>query len=144
MTSLNRFPGTKTILVVEDEGVLREMERTILESCGYSVLEADSGRKAFDLWEAQGRKIDLLLADIMLPCGITGVELAKCLLEGQPQLKIIFTTGRIIPELEHDVMARMKALFLQKPFQHQDLIQVVNNALGGGAAGEQNLSQSVA
>lgn len=144
MTSINRFAGAKTILIVEDEGVLREMERGILEACGYNVLEADSGRKAFDLWEAQGRKIDLLLADIVLPRGITGIEVAKRLIDGQPQLKIIFTTGKIFRHEEQDALAKMNALFLQKPFQHQDLIRAVSSALDSGAASEGGLSQSVA
>jgi len=143
MTSLNRFPGAKTILIVEDEGVLREMERSILENCGYYVLEADSGRKAFDLWREQGQKIDLLIADVVLPRGITGVELAKRLLDEQPQLKVIFTTGKIFRQAEQDALAKMNALFLQKPFQHQELLQVVNNALGGNAQ-ESHISQSVA
>jgi CheY-like chemotaxis protein len=144
MTSLNRFPGAKTILIVEDEGVLREMERSLLENCGYCVLEADSGRKAFDLWRAQGQKIDLLIADVVLPHGITGVELAKRLLDSQPQLKVIFTTGKIFRQAEHEALAQMNAHFLQKPFQHNELIQVVNNALGGGPAQESHVSQSVA
>lgn len=144
MTNAN-LNGQKTILVVEDEGVLREMERSILESCGYLVLEADSGRKAFDLWTMYGPKIDLLLADIVLPRGITGIQLAKRLLDSQPQLKVIFTTGKIFRHAEQDELARMNALFLQKPFQAHDLARVVNAALGGGgAAASQDLSQSVA
>lgn len=137
--------GQKTILVVEDEGVLREMERSILERCGYYVLEADSARKAFDLWMAHGRKIDLLLADIVLPRGITGIEIAKRLLDEQPQLKVIFTTGKVFRHAEQDALARMNALFLQKPFQQDDLVRVVGAALGnGGTASATDLSQSVA
>jgi two-component system cell cycle sensor histidine kinase/response regulator CckA len=136
--------GQKTILVVEDEGVLREMERSILERCGYAVLEADSGRKAFDLWMAYGRNIDLLVADIVLPRGITGIEIAKRLLDDQPQLKVIFTTGKIFRHAEQDALARMNALFLQKPFQHEELIRAVNAALGNNGTASADLSQSVA
>ena len=80
-TFLKRFPGAPTILIVEDEGVLREMERGILEHFGFNVLEADSGRRAYDLWRNEGEKVDLLLADIILPRGITGAEIIELLKE---------------------------------------------------------------
>jgi len=126
-----KFPGAETILVVEDEDMLRDMVRTILEGAGYNVLEAESGRKAFDLWNAGRNKIDLLLTDITLPRGITGVQLAKCLLESQPQLKVIFTTGRILPDFEQDALARLGARLLQKPYDQNDLVHLVREILGG-------------
>jgi two-component system, cell cycle sensor histidine kinase and response regulator CckA len=126
-----KFPGAETILVVEDEDMLRDMVRSILEGCGYNVLEAESGRKAFDLWQAGADKINLLLTDIVLPRGITGVELAKCLLESQPQLKIIFTTGRILPDFEQDTLARLGAKLLQKPYDQHNLVHLVREVLGG-------------
>ena len=126
-----KFPGAETILVVEDEDMLRDMVRTILESCGYNVLEAESGRKAFDLWNAGRNKIELLLTDITLPRGITGVQLAKCLLESQPQLKVIFTTGRVLPDFEQDALARLGARLLQKPYDQHDLVHLVREILGG-------------
>jgi two-component system, cell cycle sensor histidine kinase and response regulator CckA len=129
-TFLKRFPGAPTILIVEDEGVLREMERGLLEHFGFNVLEADSGRRAYDLWRAEGEKVDLLLADIVLPRGITGVELAKRLLDSQPNLKIIFTTGRILPHAEQQALAQMNARFLPKPFEQEALVQLVRNTLG--------------
>jgi CheY-like chemotaxis protein len=134
-TFLKRFPGAPTILVVEDEGVLREMERGLLEHYGFNVLEADSGRRAYDLWCAEGEKVDLLLADIVLPRGITGVELAKRLLDSQPNLKIIFTTGRILPHAEQEALARMNARFLPKPFEQEALVQLVRDTLGVSDSG---------
>lgn len=121
----------KTILVVEDEEILRELERSILEGWGYRVLVADSARTAFDLWKAHLGKVDLLLADIILPRGITGLDLAKRLVEGQPELKVIFTTGRVINAAEHEVLSRFSARFLQKPFEQGALVQVVSDTLGG-------------
>lgn len=131
-----QIPGAETILVVEDEEILREIERSILESCGYNVLAADSARKAFDLWEENAGRIQLLLADIVLPRGITGVELAKRLLDEQPQLKVIFTTGRVVHQAEQEALARLNARFLPKPFEPADLVRVISEMLGGGAQGE--------
>jgi CheY-like chemotaxis protein len=137
---LKKFPGAPTILVVEDETLLREMECSILESCGYNVLLAESGRRAFDLWKSQGERVDLLLADIVLPRGITGVELAKRLVDSQPSLKIIFTTGRILPHAEQEALAQMNARFLPKPFDQEALVQLVRDTLGTTDSGAVNVS----
>jgi CheY-like chemotaxis protein len=143
-TFLKRFPGAPTILVVEDEGVLREMERGILEHNGFNVLEADSGRRAFDLWRNEGEKVDLLLADIVLPRGITGVEIAKRLLDTQPNLKIIFTTGRVLPHAEQMALAQLNARFLPKPFEQEELVQLVRDTLGMTGSGDTTVGLSVA
>jgi CheY-like chemotaxis protein len=143
-TFLKRFPGAPTILVVEDQGVLREMERGILERYGFNVLEADSGRRAFDLWRAEGEKVDLLLTDFVLPRGITGVELAKRLLDSQPSLKIIFTTGRVLPHAEQTALAQMNARFLPKPFEQEELVQLVRDTLGMTESGNASAGLSVA
>jgi CheY-like chemotaxis protein len=119
--------NAKTILVVEDERLLRDMVRSILESCAYRVLEAESGGTALELWSAEGEKIDLLLTDIMLSRGMSGMELAKRLLKDKPGLKIIFSTGRILPDQEREAFEN--ARFLQKPYQHSDLIKLVNQVL---------------
>jgi DNA-binding NtrC family response regulator len=126
--------GTETILVVEDEVLLREIECSILESCGYRVLEADSSSKAMDVWNQQGEKIDLLLTDVVLPPGISGMELAKRLRDRQPRLKVIFTTGKIDHQFDDETLERMNARFLQKPYQHTDLVQLVDDALTPAAA----------
>jgi DNA-binding NtrC family response regulator len=93
------------------------------------VLEADSSSKAMDVWNQQGEKIDLLLTDVVLPPGISGMELAKRLRDRQPRLKVIFTTGKIDHQLDDETLERMNARFLQKPYQHTDLVQLVDDAL---------------
>ena len=120
------------------------MERGILERYGFNVLEADSGRRAFDLWRAEGEKVDLLLTDFVLPRGITGVELAKRLLDSQPSLKIIFTTGRVLPHAEQTALAQMNARFLPKPFEQEELVQLVRDTLGMTESGNASAGLSVA
>jgi CheY-like chemotaxis protein len=126
--------NAETILVVEDEVLLREIECSILESCGYRVLEADSSSKALDVWNQQGEKIDLLLTDVVLPPGISGLDLAKRLRDRQPRLKVIFTTGKVDLHLDDATLEQMNARFLQKPYQHTDLVQLVDDALTPAAA----------
>jgi signal transduction histidine kinase/CheY-like chemotaxis protein len=126
--------GTESILVVEDEPVLREMARAILESCGYQILEASSGKDALDVWNRNTAQIDLLLTDMVMPEGVSGVELAEKLLAAQPNLKIIFTSGYTADEVSPEVLARTRAQFLQKPYSHASLAKIVRECLDKNAA----------
>jgi CheY-like chemotaxis protein len=124
--------GTENILIVEDEPVLREMARDILESCGYQILEATSGKDALDVW-SRNTGIDLLLTDMVMPEGVSGVELADKLLAAKPGLKIIFTSGYTADEVSPEVLARTRAQFLQKPYTHASLAKAVRDCLDKNA-----------
>ncbi len=106
--------GSETILVVEDEPVLREMTRAILENSGYQIIEAASGREALEVWNRRSGPIDLLLTDMMMPEGVSGMELAERLLGLQPGLKIIFTSGYTVHELDEEMLARTRGRFPPK------------------------------
>jgi signal transduction histidine kinase/ActR/RegA family two-component response regulator len=121
--------GTETILIVEDEPVLREMAREILEDCGYKILEASSGKEALEVWNRRTGQIDLLLTDMVMPEGVSGVNLAEKLLAGQPGLKIIFTSGYTANEVSPELLAKTRASFLQKPYAHRDLAKIVRDCL---------------
>ena len=123
--------GTETIFLVEDEPVLREMARDILESYGYRILEASSGKEALGMWNLTRGKIDLLLTDMIMPEGISGAELAQRLLAGQPHLKIIFTSGYTANEVSPEILAKTRARFLQKPYTHDMLAKIVRDTLDG-------------
>ncbi|MGD0253627.1 MAG: ATP-binding protein [Verrucomicrobiota bacterium] len=123
--------GTETIFLVEDEPVLREMARDILESYGYRILEASSGKEALGMWNQTRGKIDLLLTDMIMPDGISGAELAQRLLAGQPHLKIIFTSGYTANEVNPEMLAKTRAHFLQKPYTHDMLAKIVRDTLDG-------------
>jgi CheY-like chemotaxis protein len=121
--------GTETILIVEDEPVLREMARDILENCGYKIVEAASGREALEVWNRRASEIDLLLTDMVMPEGVSGVELAEQLLGNRPGLKIVFTSGYTANEVNSEVLAKTQARFLQKPYAHTDLARAVRSCL---------------
>ena len=126
--------GSETILVVEDEPVLREMTRAILENSGYQIIEAASGKEALEVWNRRAGPIDLLLTDMMMPEGVSGMELAERLLGLQPDLKIIFTSGYTVHELDEDVLARTRGRFLQKPYSYERLSGTVRDCLDQTAA----------
>ncbi len=121
--------GTETIFIVEDEPLLREMARTILQGCGYRILEAASGKDAIDVWSRHAGEIDLLLTDMVMPGGVSGVELAERLLPQKPGLKIIFTSGYATGEITAEVLAKTRAGFLQKPYRQVDLAKAVRDCL---------------
>jgi signal transduction histidine kinase/HAMP domain-containing protein/ActR/RegA family two-component response regulator len=121
--------GTETILIVEDEPVLREMARDILSGCGYRIFEASSGKEALNAWRRKASEIDLLLTDMVMPEGVSGADLAKQLLLNHPDLKVIFTSGYTANEVNTDMLLKMKASYLQKPYTHADLAKTVRDCL---------------
>ncbi len=126
--------GTETILVVEDEPVLRDMAHLILEELGYRILDASNGREALAVWEQRAGQIDLLLTDMVMPEKMSGVELAEKLLAQKPDLKVIFTSGYTVDEMGDVFLARRNARFLQKPYTRKHLARTVRQALDKQAA----------
>jgi two-component system, cell cycle sensor histidine kinase and response regulator CckA len=118
----------ETILLVEDEPVLREWVKEVLQTNSYRVLEASNGQEALNVWDGQAGKIDLLLTDMVMPEGMTGRDLARQLRVREPKLKVIYTSGFSSevaandPEL-HDIP------FLSKPFPAPQLTQLVRSCL---------------
>ena len=121
--------GCETILIVEDEEMLRELAREILKDAGYQILEATSGREALEVWRQHGGKIDLLLTDMVMPEGVSGVELAERLVAETPQLKVIFMSGYTSDDVNPELLERTNGSFIQKPYGHADLIKVVRDCL---------------
>jgi signal transduction histidine kinase/HAMP domain-containing protein/ActR/RegA family two-component response regulator len=130
--------GTETILVVEDEPVLRDLAHVILEDCGYRVLDASSGLEALEVWSRNPEPIHLLLTDMIMPEGISGMNLAQRLLLDQPQLKVVFASGYSMDELDTDFVRKSGATFLQKPYTHLSLAKTVRDCLDQAIQPENN------
>jgi CheY-like chemotaxis protein len=122
-------PEKKTIMVVEDEPSLRALVRKVLERGGYAVIESSSGLAALELWGKTKPHIDLLLTDMVMPDGISGLQLADKLKAQNPGLKVIFTTGYSSELLGKDFEIKEGVNFLQKPYPPQKLVQTVRNGL---------------
>ncbi len=122
-------PKKKTILVVEDEPTLRALVRKVLERSGYDVIESSSGLKALELWTRTKPQVDLLLTDMVMPDGISGMQLAEKLKSQNPKLKIIFTTGYSAELMGNDFEIKEGVNFLQKPYPPQRLVQTIMNGL---------------
>jgi signal transduction histidine kinase/CheY-like chemotaxis protein len=123
--------GSETILVVEDEMVLREMARDFLVGCGYKVFEAGSGREALQIWWQHRAEIDLLLTDMKMPEGVSGMDIAEKMLGEQPALRIILTSGYSDDVVSPEILLRTNARFLPKPYSYTDLTRMVRESLDG-------------
>jgi signal transduction histidine kinase/CheY-like chemotaxis protein len=121
--------GSETILIVEDEPMLRELAREILNDFGYRILEATSGREALEVWERHPGKINLLLTDMVMPEGVSGVELAERLLTKSPDLKVVYMSGYTADEVSPELLTRTNAAFIQKPYGQAELAKAVRNCL---------------
>jgi PAS domain S-box-containing protein len=121
--------GTETILLVEDEAVVRALAKKVLRSKGYVVLEADRSETALELWRLHRAKIDLLLTDIIMPGTSSGRDLAEQLLLEKPGLKVIYSTGYSDEVLGQDFLATRRFNFLPKPYDPLKLARMVRNNL---------------
>jgi two-component system cell cycle sensor histidine kinase/response regulator CckA len=121
--------GTETILLVEDEPVVRLAIRVFLERQGYRVLDAVHGLAALSLAQAHGRDIALLLTDLVIPEGLDGRKLAAQLQGQIPALKVVFMSGHS-PELTGcELPCRPQERYLQKPFSPQRLLETLRDCL---------------
>ena len=123
--------GHETILLVEDEAAVRALAATVLQKCGYRILQAANGAEALEVWKAHAPGIDLLLTDMVMPGGLTGWELAEKLLADKPKLKVIYSTG-YSEDMTGDISnSKVKIHLLQKPYHPQKLATTVREELDG-------------
>jgi hypothetical protein len=118
-----------TILLVEDDEIMRSLTRQLLEEHGYTVIEADDGKSALERVESHPGPIDLLLTDVVMR-RMSGPELVERLSASHPNLKVVFMsgyTGELIAERE--VLKRGITL-LEKPFSRTALLNTIHTTLG--------------
>ena len=117
--------GSETILVVEDEPVLRELFEVTLQRYGYKVYVESSGALAFQSWHSRLDAIDLLLTDVVMPGGVSGWELVNSMRAQKPQLKAICMSGHNAEINNH----ANKIQLLAKPFSPEQLAETVRACL---------------
>jgi PAS domain S-box-containing protein len=123
--------GHETILVVEDEVELRRLLTRSLRLLGYAVFEAENGQAAMNLWQKQGGKFDLLLSDMVMPEGLTGLDLAEKFKKERPNLKVIISSGYSVETAGHSRLAAHGVLYLQKPYSVESLSKTIRDCLDG-------------
>jgi two-component system cell cycle sensor histidine kinase/response regulator CckA len=125
--------GEETILLVEDEAVVRDLVRQVLQATGYVVLEAANGEQALQLSNAHRGPIQLLLADVVLP-GLSGPEVAEQLASTRQQMQVLYMSGYAQDMIKRYGIPKRQRLFLQKPFTPTTLLANVREALDASKA----------
>jgi CheY-like chemotaxis protein len=117
-----------TILLAEDDTVMRKLTRTMLEGHGYKVLEAIDGEAALDVISANSARIDLTLTDVVMK-GMNGPELVLRLMSSHPEMKVIYISG-YTGELVMHQEAQNGIRLLEKPFTRAALLKTIDEVLG--------------
>jgi two-component system cell cycle sensor histidine kinase/response regulator CckA len=108
-----------TVLVVDDKEAVRRFVRAALESAGYTVLEAEDGRKALVLCEEHKGVIDLVVTDVVMP-HLGGLELGEALHKISPEIRILYTSGYLHDTSPSGIVSSIGA-FLPKPYSIAEL-----------------------
>ena len=120
--------GSETILLVEDEKVVREMVGELLKTAGYQVLEAGNGEEALVVSNGYDEEIHALITDVVMP-QMNGHELAKKLKDSRPDIKILYISGYNQEATQKYVTDDADGSFLQKPFASAALVLKVREIL---------------
>jgi len=146
------FRGSETILLVEDEEMVRRYAQTVLEKNGYAVITASGGSEAFDTIALQTCQVDLIVTDVVMP-GMGGKELAEKLLGACPTVKILFLSGYAENAIVQQGVMHPGTNFIQKPFSSMELLKKIREILDesdrrgsggpfsghGGGSGEESI-----
>ena len=121
--------GSETLMLVEDEVIVREVVSHILREQGYAVIEATNGVEALRIAEDSiGDEIRLLITDIVMPL-MGGVELVERFRAARPDVKVLYVSGYIDGAVINHVMSADRAEYMQKPFTHAALARKVRELL---------------
>jgi two-component system, cell cycle sensor histidine kinase and response regulator CckA len=120
--------GRETILLVEDEQMLRDLARIVLRKNGYTVLEAPHGAEALSICQSHEGRIDLLVTDVVMPI-LSGRELADRVALLRPEIKVLFVSGYTDDAVVRNGVMAEDVQFLHKPFTPTTLASKVREVL---------------
>lgn len=122
--------GKETILLIDDEEMIIDVTRAILEKLGYTVLSAGTGHEAIDVYKANKESIALVIIDMIMP-GMSGGETFDALKKINPDVKVILSSGYSLTGQAMEIMERGCRAFIQKPFNIQALSRKVRGVIAG-------------
>jgi PAS domain S-box-containing protein len=128
-------PPRRRVLLVEDSSDVREMLANVLRSANYAVTAAATAAAALDLL-GPSRRIDLLVTDVVLPGGLSGVDRAERVRATMPDLPVVLISGYAESELAARGVPEGRYPLLGKPFRKADLLAVLDRVFAGDGGGE--------
>ena len=127
--ALKVIKGDETVLLVEDEISVRRALAQSMRLLGYQVFEAGNGPEAMRIWKENSDQIHLLLTDMVMPEGMTGLDLAEKIRKEKTDLKIIISSGYNTKIDSHDSLERAGITYLQKPYEFETLSKALRDCL---------------
>jgi PAS domain S-box-containing protein len=118
-----------TILLVEDDEIMRSLTRQLLKEHGYTVVEADDGKTALEWMESHPSPIDLLLTDVVMR-NMSGPELVERLTVSNPALKVVYMSGYTGELMANREVLKPGVTLLEKPFSRTSLLNTIHEKLG--------------
>ena len=123
----SELPGTHTVLVVDDAGVVRRLSFRILSEAGYRVFEAAGAAEALEVIGMLHGHVDLVLVDVVMP-QVNGVDLVRMIRERWGQPAILFMSAYPAEVLAREGLKDLRVQFLAKPFSRDELLSAVVRA----------------
>jgi CheY-like chemotaxis protein len=120
--------GGETILVVEDDPLVRQYVLTQIQNLGYATLSASNGAEALSAIDS-GKEIDLLFTDVIMPGGMNGRELADAVTRRRPGVAVLYMSGYPEAAMMHDGRLDPDVTLLSKPYRPAELARVIREVL---------------
>jgi DNA-binding response OmpR family regulator len=121
-------------LLVEDDEALRQLALQVLQMSGYQVLVASNGQEALQIADKQGKGVDLVLTDVIMPI-LNGPQMVAQLHRLFPRVKVVYMSGYTDSHLSDLDLHESGATLLHKPFHPHTLIETIRKVLGSPVAG---------
>ncbi|MBI1383169.1 MAG: response regulator [Planctomycetaceae bacterium] len=131
-TTAPHVPGSNarpTVLVVDDEALVRDLARALLEDAGYEVLAAEDGERGVELFRSHGTQIAAVLLDLTMP-RLDGEGTLAAIREMEPAARVLLTSGYSEHDAMHRIASRAGVEFLQKPWRLDDLLGRLKDLIG--------------
>jgi CheY-like chemotaxis protein len=122
--------GTETVLLVEDEPLVRDIAKSALSDQGYQVLEAEHGEEALVVAREHGAEIQLVLTDVVMP-KMGGRELVEQLRKVRPAIRVLYMSGYTAASIDEQDVVEPGTAFLRKPFALAEMLGKVREVLDG-------------
>ena len=120
--------GTETVLLVEDEPLVRDIAKSALSDQGYQVLEAEHGEEALVVAREHGAEIQLVLTDVVMP-KMGGRELVEQLRKVRPAIRVLYMSGYTAASIDEQDVVEPGTSFLRKPFALAEMLGKVREVL---------------